>query len=105
MRSGHRRGFTKFLFATAVAALVAVMGLTAAQGVIAPGDFEGNDGNLAADAVGNTDWVDLSVVPMQDTASGSTDSSLSGSEDDTSPSYTEGSIQPNKSDLTQIRVA
>ena len=85
--------------------LAALFSLTRAEAVIAPSTFEASDGNLVVDTAGNKDWVNIGVSPVPDVASGSGDNSLSGAEDDTSIKVTLGSVQPNKSDLTNYRIA
>lgn len=83
-------------------ALFVVVGFSAAQAVLAPSLFEGSDGNKAVDTTGNKDWASFAITPHADTATGANDSSLNGNEDDTSPKYSQGGVQPNKSDLTEF---
>src|SRR6185369_663643 len=66
--------------------------------------FEGADGDLVH-ATG-TDWQSLVGSPRlvvgRDLASGQTDDSMSGKEDDVAPSIEFGSIPSNKSDLVRF---
>jgi hypothetical protein len=69
--------------------------------------FEGNDGNLIVNTTGNTDWVNApgrAVGPDKD--SGKEDNSFGQGtkEDDPNATVVEGSIPPNKNDLTRFYV-
>jgi hypothetical protein len=70
--------------------------------------FESNDGNLVVDTTGNIDWTN---APNRQAGveqfSGSADNSFGQGtkEDDTTPTVVNGSIPPNKSDLTRFYVA
>lgn len=69
--------------------------------------FEGNDGNLVVNTPGNTDWANAPhrVVGL-DKESGKEDNSFGQGtkEDDPKVSIVEGSIPPNKNDLTRFYV-
>ncbi len=71
--------------------------------------FDAGDGNesVEVEMPVETDWSSPApnLVTVNDAASGTGDNSLSAAEDDWSPTHTLGNIQPNKSDLTRIRVA
>jgi uncharacterized repeat protein (TIGR01451 family) len=67
--------------------------------------FDATDGNASVEGA-ELDWASPAPnLQTQPDGSGDGDSSLSAEEDDTTPKYTEDNIQPNKSDLTQIRVS
>ena len=79
----------------------------AADANLAGSTFEGNDGNMVVNTSGNTDWVNApNRVRGDDLASGSSDNSFGQGtkEDDPSVSVVNGSIPPNKSDLTRFYV-
>lgn len=80
-------------------------GTTAAQAVLAPSTFEGNDGNLAVDTAGNNDWNNVAGKQTGiDLLSGRTDNSLGQGtkEDNPAVAIVTGSIPPNKNDLTKF---
>ena len=67
--------------------------------------FDATDGNTSVEGL-EIDWATPAPnLQTQPDTSGAGDSSLSAEEDDATPTYTEDNIQPNKSDLTQIRVS
>jgi hypothetical protein len=69
--------------------------------------FEGNDGNLIVNTTGNTDWANApKFVKGLDKPSGKGDNSFGQGtkEDDPSVTVVEGSIPPNKNDLTRFYV-
>jgi hypothetical protein len=70
------------------------------------GNFESNDGNTPRDDAGFDDWDTVTAVVKPDSASGATDESFGqGTKEDTAvPTVVNGSIPPNKSDLTEFRV-
>jgi hypothetical protein len=92
------------------AGLAAIVALVVAIPVLAnlPGStFEGNDGNLVVDTVGNTDWANApNRVVGLDQASGPSDNSFGQGtkEDDPSATVVTGSIPPNKNDLTRFYI-
>src|SRR5687768_5687026 len=93
---------------TVVALALGMLGLSfqfPAQ-ALAGSTFDATDGNEAVNGA-ETDWASPppNLVVKNDSASGSSDSSLSGDEDQTDPIYTLGNIQNNKADLLKIRVA
>lgn len=88
------------VIAVGSAAIVAFANLTGSS-------FEGNDGNLIVDTKGNSDWVNApSRVVGLDKASGKEDNSFGQGtkEDDPNVTVVEGSIPPNKNDLTRFYV-
>ena len=70
--------------------------------------FEGNDGNLVVNTTGNTDWVN---APARVTGTDLSNSKLDNAfgqgtkEDDPAVTVVNGSIPPNKNDLTRFYVA
>jgi hypothetical protein len=92
-----------------VAALVALGTAALAAFANLPGSsFEGNDGNLVVNTAGNKDWANApSRVVGLDKASGKNDNSFGQGtkEDDPQVSIVEGSIPPNKNDLTRFYVS
>jgi len=93
----HRVAAGLVLLALAPAALAKLDGST----------FEGNDGNLTVDTPGGTDWV---TAPNQaigvDLPSGNTDNSFTqgSKEDDLNVYIGQGSVPPNKNDVTRFYV-
>lgn len=74
---------------------------------LAGSTFDATDGNEEVDG-SETDWFSPglpNLVTVEDSPSGSGDSSLNGNEDNVEPVYTNGNIQNNKADLLKIRVA
>jgi hypothetical protein len=96
---------------TALAAaglLVAALVPTIAFANLTGSSFESTDGNLVVDTTGNFDWVNAPDLQTGiDLPSGSGDNSFGQGtkEDDTTPTVVNGSIPPNKSDLTRFYVA
>jgi hypothetical protein len=96
---------------TALAAaglLVAALVPTIAFANLSGSSFESTDGNLVVDTSGNLDWANApSRQRGDDLASGATDNSFGQGtkEDDLTPTVVDGSIPPNKSDLTRFYVA
>ncbi|MFD7153254.1 hypothetical protein ACFV9C_01560 [Kribbella sp. NPDC059898] len=100
-----RRLRRPLIFASTAALLLAMT--PAADANLAGSTFEGNDGNMVVNTSGNTDWVNApNRVRGDDLASGSTDNAFGQGtkEDDPSISVVNGSIPPNKSDLTRFYV-
>jgi len=67
--------------------------------------FEGGDGNLVPNTAGHTDWSNVAQLNTDiDTPSGSSDNSFGQGtkEDDANVTVVDGSIPPNKSDLTRF---
>jgi hypothetical protein len=96
----------------AAGALIIGALVAAPSGALAGSNFESADGNEAVDTTGNFDWSALgSNITLEadqpDTPSGSSDESFTqGTKSDTAiPTIETGSIPPNKSDLTRMRVA
>jgi hypothetical protein len=80
----------------------------AANANLAGSTFEGNDGNMTVNTSGNTDWSNApNRVRGDDLASGSSDNAFGQGtkEDDPNVSVVNGSIPPNKSDLSRFYVA
>jgi hypothetical protein len=70
--------------------------------------FEGNDGNLVFNTTGNTDWSNApNRVVGIDQPSGSSDNAFGQGtkEDNVNVTVVDGSIPPNKNDLTRFYVA
>ena len=77
-------------------------------GVLAGSTFEDADGNLVVDCPGFTDWANApNRVVGPDQPSGGTDNSFGNGtkEDVVTTTVLQGSIPPNKSDLTRFDVA
>jgi hypothetical protein len=70
--------------------------------------FEGSDGNMVVDTTGNLDWANVNTVtPLHigvDNSSGSSDNAFGQGtkEDNANVSVVDGSIPPNKNDLTRF---
>lgn len=105
-------GSTRGLRATVVAVVGAVtlaFGMVAsAQANVGLSTFEGGDGNLVVDTAGNTDWanaphlttgIDLSASKADDAFGQGT------KEDNPAVTIVDGSIPPNKNDLTRFYTA
>jgi hypothetical protein len=89
----------------AVLALLLLVLAQAAWAVLAPSKFEGNDGNLAVDTSGNTDWANVSGLHSGvDLTSGTGDNSFGQGtkEDNAAVTVVSGSIPPNKNDLVRF---
>src|SRR6266545_4193227 len=101
--------------ATFVAATVVSVIFVAGSGAVLapPANFEGNDGNLIVNTAPNKDWVSFPINCatgagcLVDAPSGATDNSFGQGtqEDDTSVTVVDGSIPPNKNDLTRAYIA
>ena len=99
--------------ATLVAvAIVGVIFVSGSSANLAPSTFEGNDGNLVVNT--GTDWASFpincgatKVGCLVDTPSGSSDNAFGQgtAEDDTNVTVVDGSIPPNKNDLTRSYIA
>lgn len=93
--------FLAALLVAGTAAIVALANLTGSS-------FEGNDGNLIVNTAGNTDWENApNRVVGLDKESGKEDNAFGQGtkEDDPNVKIVEGSIPPNKNDLTRFYVA
>ena len=96
------RGATAAIL-TSATVIVLING--SASGTLAPNTFEGNDGNLVVNTSGNTDWAN---VPNRatgiDVLSGSNDNAFGqgAKEDASTVAIVNGSIPPNKNDLTRF---
>lgn len=92
----------------AAAAAVAALGLAGpAHANLSGSTFEGNDGNLIVNTAGDTDWVNApNRVTGVDQPSGSSDNAFGQGTKEDNPAVTvvDGSIPPNKSDLTRFYV-
>ncbi len=72
---------------------------------LAGSTFEGNDGNLVVNTAGNTDWSNVAGLHTGiDNPSGSTDNAFGQGTKEDQPAVTivDGSIPPNKNDLTRF---
>jgi uncharacterized repeat protein (TIGR01451 family) len=100
-----------FLGATVVAFAVFGVVFVASSGAsLSTSPFEGGDGNMVVDTPGNTDWESLSPPVLRtlvDVPSGQSDNSFTGGshEDDPNVTIAQGSIPPNKNDLTRAYAA
>jgi hypothetical protein len=102
------RRFTKPLVLLFLASLVGVGSVAINSFANLTGSaFEGNDGNLIVNTPGNTDWANApNRVVGLDKESGKGDNSFGQGtkEDNPSVNVVEGSIPPNKNDLTRFYV-
>jgi Prealbumin-like fold domain len=92
------------VLAGAVVAAFAVV-FVAASGALNGSTFESADGNLAITTAGNEDWANAPSRTRQDDPTGSSQDNALGQgtkEDDPNVSVVQGSIPPNKSDLTRF---
>jgi uncharacterized repeat protein (TIGR01451 family) len=121
-RFGRGRGRRYWFFGATLAA-VAVFGVVfvAASGAgLSTSPFEGSDGNMIVDTSGNTDWctdfpapTGICAAPIAglrtliDVPSGTSDNAFTGGshEDDPNVTIAQGSVPPNKNDLTRAYVA
>ena len=108
-RARFQRGIAKRKTAL-VAIGVVTVGMVPAIALanLAGNTFESDDGNFVVNISGNTDWVTApNRVRGDDLASGKGDNSLGqGSKEDlVNVTVVNGSIPPNKSDLTRFYVA
>jgi hypothetical protein len=107
----HTRG-RRWTAALATLAAAGVCGLTlahiapvAASATLAGSTFEGGDGNLTPDTTSNTDWSNVAGLNTGiDLPSGSADNAFGQGTKEDNPAVTvvNGSIPPNKSDLTRF---
>jgi hypothetical protein len=107
----HARG-RRWTAALAATAAVGLCGLTlahvlpaAASVTLSGSSFEGGDGNLTVDTSGDTDWANVAGLNTGiDLPSGSGDNAFGQGtkEDQPAVSVVNGSIPPNKSDLTRF---
>src|SRR6266567_3870937 len=106
--SPRRRRLRKRLGLATVAALaLAFVTASTAGANLAGSTFEGNDGNLVVDTAGNTDWTNApNRVVGIDQPSGTSDNSFGQGtkEDSASVTVVNGSIPPNKNDLTRFYI-
>jgi len=108
--SSRARTSTKKKFALAAACALALAATqVSAQADLTGSNFESNDGNLVNNAGGAPfDWENApNRVRQDDLPSGGGDNSFGQGtkEDDLTPTVVDGSIPPNKSDLTRFYVA
>jgi hypothetical protein len=104
----HKRQTRRWWYAGAT--LIAVAFFTTffvvgASANIAGSNFEGNDGNMVVNTGGNTDWANVGGVHTGiDQPSGSSDNAFGQGtkEDNAAVTVVDGSIPPNKNDLTRF---
>jgi hypothetical protein len=87
------------------AAFFAVFFVVGASANIAGSNFEGQDGNMTVNTAGNTDWSNVGGVSTGvDKPAGSTDNAFGQGtkEDNAAVTVVDGSIPPNKNDLTRF---
>ena len=103
-RTGLHRGLVLATVGASVAALTFALATTAAAN-LSGSSFEGGDGNLAVTTPGNADWANVAGRHVGiDTPSGSSDNAFGGGtkEDGAAVNVVDGSIPPNKNDLTRF---
>src|SRR5205823_4308526 len=101
----NRRRFWTF-GATVIALAAFLVVFAASSGALTGSSFESTDGNLISN--GNTDWKTVAGLrTLLDQASGSNDNSFTqgSKEDDLKVTVEQGSIPPNKNDLTRAYLA
>jgi uncharacterized repeat protein (TIGR01451 family) len=94
--------------ATLVAAAVFSVVFVAASGANLTGStFEGNDGNMVVNTAGNTDWANVTKTTLTDLSNDPNDNSFTQgtAEDDQTVTIADGSIPPNKNDLTRAYIS
>lgn len=107
-RSTGRPGRRKRLVLLSCGMLVGALVPVVAVANLAGSDFESTDGNLVVTNTGNKDWVNApNRVAGIESASGKDDNSFGQGtkENDEAVTVVNGSIPPNKSDLTRFYVA
>src|SRR5665647_318402 len=110
VRAGRASRTRRGLAFAATAGLTVGLSLLAspsAMATLSPSTFQGNDGNLivdtGADVTGTTDWANVAGLHTgPDAASGSADNAFGQGtkEDNSNVTVVNGSIPPNKNDLT-----
>jgi uncharacterized protein (DUF2237 family) len=103
-RTGLRRGLVLGTVGVAVAGLTFAI-TTSASANLTGSTFEGGDANMVVNTSGNKDWANVSPRNgATDTPSGSSDNAFGqGSKEDVANvSVVDGSIPPNKNDLTRF---
>jgi hypothetical protein len=107
-KAASRTRLRRSLVLGAVCTLAAGLSLfaaTTASANLSGSTFEGNDGNLVVDTAGNTDWANVGGLHTgTDLPSGSNDNAFGQGtkEDNPATSIVDGSIPPNKNDLTKF---
>jgi uncharacterized repeat protein (TIGR01451 family) len=110
-RRGRRhRGRRRWLVGTALLALVAfaVVFAAASSADLTGSTFESTDGDLVVTTSGHTDWANVAGLQASiDVPSGSSDNSFGQGtkEDDPAVTIVDGSIPPEKNDLTRAYLA
>jgi hypothetical protein len=114
LKFGKRRVRRRWAIGTALFAfaLLAVVFVAGSSANLAGSTFEGNDGNLAVNTAGNNDWNSLSTAAGStpqlnigtEAFSGQQDNSFGQGtkENDSNTTLVQGSIPPQKSDLTRF---
>src|SRR4051812_48795282 len=85
--------------------ILAVLASPPASANLSGSAFEGNDGNMVVNAAGHTDWATVAGVNAGiDQPSGSSDNAFGQGtkEDNAAVTVVDGSIPPNKNDLTRF---
>jgi len=106
-RSWKRRGLVLGGACTLAASLTLLVASTASAN-LSGSTFEGSDGNLVVTHTGNTDWIN---APARVTGTDLSNSKLDNAfgqgtnEDDPAVTVVNGSIPPNKNDLTRFYVS
>lgn len=103
-----RRAKPRWLLLIIGVAILSLVAVSTAFANLSGSTFEGNDGNVAVDHAGNTDWVNAPNLHKGiDLASGSADNAFGQGtkEDNAAVTVVTGSIPPNKNDLTNFGVA
>lgn len=105
---GGSRRLGPLILMLCVAAVAIGVTAIASFANVAGSSFEGNDGNLVVNTPGNEDWANApNRVVGLDKESGKTDNSFGQGtkEDNPNVNVVEGSIPPNKNDLTRFYVS
>src|ERR1043166_8235334 len=110
LRSRYRRGGRWWMIGNTLAlATVFMVFFVAASGALTGSKFEGADGNLIVDTSSSSDWANapafVRATPDDPTKSTADNAFGQGAKEDLpNPSEVQGSIPPNKSDLTRFYV-
>jgi hypothetical protein len=107
LRSRYRRGGRAWMIGTTglLAAVFMVIFVAASGANLTGSKFEGNDGNLVVNTAGNTDWATVAGRNVGvDQPTGSNDNAFGQGtkEDNAAVTVVDGSIPPNKNDLTRF---
>ncbi len=104
----RRRAKPRWLLLILSVTILSLVGATAVFANLSGSSFEGNDGNMIVNTTDNTDWANVAdPATGVDNPSGKTDNGFGQGTKEDNPDVTvvNGSIPPNKNDLTRFYVA